>query len=110
MTSLPGGERRAFRGGMLLPGSVSVSGQPGTLGPGVRQSRTSRFYLEGRRMDYATGRVTMETMENSPPQIPEQVGLWLLSLIDREKIADLRRAGLPLRSIGREPGRRHQRS
>ncbi|MGN8026408.1 IS30 family transposase [Microbacterium sp. 22242] len=69
---------------------------------GVRKSRNSRFYPDGRRVDYATGRVTMETMESPPPLVPEQIGSRLLSLIEREKIADLHRAGLSLRAIGRE--------
>lgn len=72
---------------------------------GVRKSRNSRFYPDGRRVDYATGRTTMESMESPPPQVPEQVGSRLLSLIEREKIADLHRAGESLRAIGRELGR-----
>ena len=47
----------------------------------------------------------METMKSPPPQVPEQVGSRLLSMIEREKIADLHRAGLSLRAIGRELGR-----
>lgn len=72
---------------------------------GVRHSRNSRFYPDGRRVDYTTGQVTMETMESPPPQVPEQIGSRLLSLIEREKIADLRREGCSLRAIGRELGR-----
>jgi len=72
---------------------------------GVRKSRNSRFYPDGRRVDYATGRITMETMQSPSPVIPEQVGSRLLSLIEREKIADLNRAGLSLRAIGKELGR-----
>jgi len=72
---------------------------------GIRKSRNSRFYPDGRRVDYTTGRTTMETMENPPSPIPEQVGSRLLSLLEREKIADLRRVGLSLRAIGRELGR-----
>lgn len=72
---------------------------------GIRKSRNSRFYPDGRRVDYTTGRTTMETMECPPPLVPEQVGSRLLSLIEREKIADLHRSGLSLRAIGRELGR-----
>ena len=76
---------------------------------GARRSRNSRFYPDGRRVNYATGETTMESM-TSPPSpvslsIPEQVGPRLLSLIEREKIADLNREGLSLRAIGRELGR-----
>lgn len=69
---------------------------------GIRKSRNSRFYPDGRRVDYTTGRTTMETMKSPPPLVPDQVGSRLLSLIEREKIADLRREGLSLRAIGRE--------
>ncbi len=73
---------------------------------GARRSRNSRFYPDGRRVNYATGETTMEFMTSpSPPvslPIPERVGSRLLSLIEREKIADLTRAGLSLRAIGRE--------
>lgn len=72
---------------------------------GVRHSRNSRFYPDGRRVDYTTGRTTMESMSSPPPAVAEQVGTRLLSLLEREKIADLRRAGLSLRAIGRELGR-----
>jgi len=72
---------------------------------GVRHSRNSRFYPDGRRVDYTTGRTTMETMSATPPQVPEQISTRLLSLPEREKIADLHRAGLSLRAIARELGR-----
>jgi len=73
---------------------------------GVRRSGHSRFYPDGRRVNYTTGATTMESMTSMPPpiisSIPEAVGSRLLSLVEREKIADLYRAGLPLRAIGRE--------
>jgi len=72
---------------------------------GVRRSRNSRFYPDGRRVDYTTGRVTMESMTSPRPLVPEQIGSRLLSLPEREMIADLRRAGMGLRAIGRELGR-----
>lgn len=72
---------------------------------GVRKSRNSRFYPDGRRVDYTAGRVTMESMTSPPPKVPEQIGSRLLSLREREKIADLRRAGFTMRAIGRELGR-----
>lgn len=72
---------------------------------GVRKSRNSRFYPDGRRVDYTTGRVTMESMDNPVPVVPDSVGSRYLSLLDRERIADLKRAGFTLRAIGRELGR-----
>jgi len=72
---------------------------------GVRHSRNSRFYPDGRRVDYTTGRTTMESMTSVTPPVADQVGSRLLSLTEREKIADLQRAGASLRAIGRELGR-----
>ncbi|MBS1697896.1 MAG: IS30 family transposase [Actinobacteria bacterium] len=72
---------------------------------GVRRSRNSRFYPDGRRVDYTTGRVTMESMTSPRPLVAEQIGSRLLSLPEREMIADLRRAGMGVRAIGRELGR-----
>jgi IS30 family transposase len=72
---------------------------------GVRRSRRSRFYPDGRRVNYATGQTTMESMTLAPPSPPEQLGQRLLSLLERERIADLKRLGWSLRAIGRELGR-----
>jgi IS30 family transposase len=69
---------------------------------GVRKSRNSRFYPDGRRVDYTTGRTTMEPMTSSPPLVPDVIGSRLLSLVEREKIIDLRQLGWSLRAIGRE--------
>lgn len=58
---------------------------------GVRKSRNSRFHPDGRRVNYATGNTTMETMTSplavSTISIPEQPGARLLSLPERERIA-----------------------
>ncbi|WP_156760168.1 IS30 family transposase [Microbacterium karelineae] len=73
---------------------------------GVHHSRNSRFHPDGRRVNYSTGQVTMESMTTPPPsQVPEQTGSRLLSLPEREKIADLTRLGWSLRAIGRDLGR-----
>lgn len=76
---------------------------------GIRRSRDSRFYPDGRRVNYATGTTTMESMTSMPSPIflsvPDVVDSRLLSLIEREKIADLLREGLSLRAIGRELAR-----
>lgn len=47
----------------------------------------------------------MESMTSPPPQVPARVGQRLLSLEEREKIADLKRLGWTLRAIGRELSR-----
>lgn len=76
---------------------------------GVRESRDSRFYPDGRRVNYATGEVTMESMSSQPSPVSDVVGSRLLSLLEREKIADLRRAGSRCgRSGGRWAGRRRR--
>jgi len=73
---------------------------------GVRRTTNARIYPGGQRVDYGTGRTTMVSVTNpSPSSIPEVIGLRLLSLRERETIADLRRAGWSLRAIGRELGR-----
>lgn len=72
---------------------------------GVRKSRNSRFYPDGRRVNYSSGRITMESMTSPPPEVPALTSSRLLSLVEREQIADLRRLGWSLRAIGRELGR-----
>lgn len=72
---------------------------------GVRKSRNSRFYPDGRRVDYTTGRTTMESMTSVTPLVADRVGSRLLSLTERERIADLRRLGWSARAIGRELNR-----
>lgn len=76
---------------------------------GVYRSRGSRFYPDGRRVNYVTGETTMESMTSLPTPtlavVPESVSARLLSLTEREMIADLRREGLSLRAVGRELGR-----
>ncbi len=67
---------------------------------GVTRTKNARVYPDGRYVDYATGQVTMAPMTLTL-QIPVAVGTRLLSLVEREKIADLHRAGLSLRAIGR---------
>nr|WP_143847286.1 IS30 family transposase [Nocardiopsis sp. JB363] len=75
---------------------------------GVRKSRNSRFYPDGRRVNYSTRQTTIESMDSPAPTVAtleKQVDPRFLSLADREKIADLERAGWSLRAIGRELGR-----
>ena len=73
---------------------------------GVRRTMNARVYPDGRRVDYSTGRTTIVSVaDSSPSSIPDLTGSRLLSLTERERIADLRRAGLSLRAIGREVDR-----
>lgn len=75
---------------------------------GVRRSRNSRFYPDGRRVNYATGQTTMESMTSPSPglaRVEQVLHPRFLSLAEREQIADLRRDGQSLRAIGRALGR-----
>jgi len=74
---------------------------------GVRHSRNSRFYPDGRRVDYTTGRTTMESMTRPPglAMVEKSLHPRFLSLAEREQIADLRRDGQSVRAIGRALGR-----
>lgn len=75
---------------------------------GIRRSRGSRFYPDGRRVDYVSGETTMESMSSPPAKLlvlEKRLHPRFLSLEERERIADLTREGRSLRSIGRELGR-----
>lgn len=69
---------------------------------GVRRTVNARIYPDGRRVDYSTGQTTMGSVKPLVAAVPAEVGSRLLSLSEREQIADLQRAGLSLRAIGRE--------
>lgn len=71
---------------------------------GARKSRNSRFYPDGRRVNYSTGQTTIESMTSPKPvmdALKRQVHPRFLTLQERERIADLDRAGWSLRAIGR---------
>ncbi len=74
---------------------------------GVRKSRNSRFYPDGRRVNYTTGQTTMESFTHPPDlaRVERVVNPRFLSLLEREQIADLRRDGQSIRAIGRALGR-----
>ena len=72
---------------------------------GVLRTTNARIYPDGRRVDYSSGRTTMVSMTSSSSVLPDVIASRLLSLSEREKIADLRRAGWSLRAIGEELGR-----
>ncbi len=73
---------------------------------GVRKSRNARVYPDGRKIDYNTG-VISSIREPGPSvsALQAQLDPRFLSLVERERIADLRREGVSLRGIGRELGR-----
>lgn len=75
---------------------------------GVRKSRNSRTYPDGRRVDYKTGMTTFADPGDPPvalARLERQLHGRFLTLADREQIADLRREGASLRAIGRALGR-----
>ncbi|MGW5877715.1 IS30 family transposase [Nocardiopsis terrae] len=75
---------------------------------GVRKSKNSRLYPDGRRVDYSTGQTTMGSMTPPAPTVSaleKPVHPRFLTLADRERITDLDRAGQSLRAIGRALGR-----
>ncbi|GAA1467445.1 IS30 family transposase [Nocardiopsis exhalans] len=75
---------------------------------GVRKSGNSRIYADGRRVNYSTGQTTIEPMTSPQPALDaleRQVHPRFLTLHERERIADLHRAGWSLRAIGRDLGR-----
>ncbi|WP_425556373.1 transposase, partial [Kitasatospora nipponensis] len=60
---------------------------------------------DGTLVVYITEATTMGSMTCPSPVVADQVGSRLLSLQERETIADLRRLGWSLRAIGRQVGR-----
>jgi transposase, IS30 family len=75
---------------------------------GVKKSRSSRTYADGRRVDYTAGTVTMCGVTTAPvglTALEKQLHPRFLTLAERELIRDLRAAGQSLRAIGRALGR-----
>ncbi|MGW5199822.1 helix-turn-helix domain-containing protein [Streptomyces spiralis] len=75
---------------------------------GVKKSRSSRTYADGRSVDYTTGTVTMCGVTTAPVgliALEKQLHPRFLTLAEREKIRDPRAAGQSLRAIGRALGR-----
>ena len=71
---------------------------------GIRKIGDSRLYPDGRRVDYNTG---MTTLVDVPALAAVEAVLHprYLTLTQRETIADMHRAGVSLRAIGRALGR-----
>ncbi len=70
---------------------------------GVRKSRSSRTYPDGRRVDYNT--VVSSQSGPSLAALDKKLHSRFLTLSERETIADLRRVGQSLNAIGRALGR-----
>ncbi|MGW0433860.1 IS30 family transposase [Micromonospora sp. NPDC003197] len=70
---------------------------------GVRKTRNSRTYPDGRRVDYNTGVSTQ--VSPSVTALDKELHSRFLSLAERETIADMRRVGESLNAIGRALGR-----
>lgn len=73
---------------------------------GVRKIGNARLHPDGRRIDYKTGVTTFVATSSVPLTAVEAVlDPRFLTLLEREQIADLVRAGDSLRAIGRQLGR-----
>jgi IS30 family transposase len=70
---------------------------------GVRKTRSSRTYPDGRRVDYNTGVTTQ--VPPSLTALDKELHSRFLTLAERETIADMRRGGQSLNAIGRALGR-----
>jgi IS30 family transposase len=69
---------------------------------GVRKTRHSRAYPDGRRVDYTTG---MITVGQPLARVEKVLHERFVSLTERETMADLRRAGTSMRAIATQLGR-----
>ncbi|MFJ7063768.1 IS30 family transposase, partial [Streptomyces microflavus] len=75
---------------------------------GVKKTRTTRTYADGRRVDYAAGTATMfgvTTASMGLATLDKQLHPRFLALSERERIRDLLAVGHSLRAIGRALGR-----
>ena len=80
---------------------------------GVRRTRNGRIYRDGRRVDYTSGVMTLTSPGVTGPDaalarleaLEKPLDARFLTLQDRERIADLRAAGVPVRKIAKELGR-----
>lgn len=75
---------------------------------GIRQIGHSRLHSDGRLVDYRTGTTTMVGMDTLTPTLAalsRPLHPRYVTLEEREKIADMRREGASLRTIGRALGR-----
>lgn len=74
---------------------------------GIRKMGDSRLRPDGRRIDYKTGMTTLgvPARGSSLARIETPLHPRYLTIVERERIADMRRSGQSLRQIGRALGR-----
>jgi transposase, IS30 family len=69
---------------------------------GIRKVNNRRFYPDGRIVDYARGTITQQPV---PPALEKVLDPRFLTLLERERIADLRAAGVSIRAVAAALGR-----
>lgn len=72
---------------------------------GIRKVGNARLHPDGRLIDYTSGVTTVVDSRPSLARIDAQLHPRFLTVSEREQIADMRRAGDSLRTIGRHLGR-----
>ena len=73
---------------------------------GIRKIGNARLHPDGRRIDYTTGVITTGTTSGPAlAAVEAELHPRFLTVTERELIADLHRAGVSLRAIGRALGR-----
>ena len=69
---------------------------------GVRKLNNRRLYPDGRLVDYAHGTVTIQPV---PPELEKALDPRFLTLLERERIADLRAGGASMHAVAAVLGR-----
>jgi IS30 family transposase len=69
---------------------------------GVRKLNGRRLYPDGRLVDYARGTITQPPV---PPELEKQLDPRFLTLLERERIAELRAGGATIRAVAAALGR-----
>jgi transposase, IS30 family len=69
---------------------------------GVRKLNGRRLYPDGRLVDYARGTITQQPV---PPALEKELHPRFLTLLERERIADLRAGGASVRAVAAALGR-----
>jgi IS30 family transposase len=69
---------------------------------GVRKLNGRRLYPDGRLVDYARGTITQQPV---PPDLEKELHPRFLTLLERERIAELRAGGATIRAVAAALGR-----
>lgn len=72
---------------------------------GIRKTNGARVHPDGRRVDYKTGRITMDPVTSLLAAVERTLDPRFLSLRDREQIGDLLGEGHSRREVARRLGR-----